>query len=581
MKQAQRGHRPWRPSEKTLFAVVVAMVVVSIPIGRTPVALAQSTDLAIVGGTLIDGTGAAPRPSTTVILSGGRIARIGPSASTPPPAGAQVISAEGKYVIPGLWDAHIHSRDFYAELLITHGITAYVDWSGSPLEWTLAQRDAIAKGEIYGPRFFTAGQLVADNADPAAARAQVRQLKERGVDMISVGFGLKKESLLAVIDEAKKVGLPSSGYPLYTREAIEAGISGIKHTYTVGSANVTDPAKRAVIEKQLELEEGEEADARLYALGNDYDELVALMAKHKTTWIPTLVKDFKVSHDRRDEFELEAYRLLSNPNLQYLPILNMLPQLTNEFDTGIAWVASGNVGTVDKTSPDWELWRQGYKNLQGLIRKLVAAGVHVLPGTAPHSYVMPGLGMHQELQLLVDAGMTPMQALQSATLWSAEFVRKDKELGTVEQGKIADVVVLKQNPLDNVRNLRSIDTVIQGGRVQPIGYHWYYTNPLPRMQTPGPPGEGPRAPQLTAIAPAVTAESKGVTLTLRGANFVRNSVAFLDGRPLATTYVSPAELKAVVPAELTRIPGAANVRVRTPRPGGGESAAVQLTVRYE
>jgi hypothetical protein len=374
--------------------------------------------------------------------------------------------------------------------------------------------------------------------------------------------------------------LPSSGYPIYTREAIEAGMSGIKHTYTVGSANITDPAKRAIIERQLTLGEDEEPDARLYALGDDYDELVALMAKHKTTWIPTLVKDFKVSHDRRDEFELEAYRLLANPNLQYLPLLNMLPQLTNEFDTGIAWVASGNVGTVDRTSPDWELWRKGYKNLQGLIRKLVAAGVRVLPGTAPHSYVMPGLGMHQELQLFIDAGMTPMQALQSATLWSAEFVRKDKELGTVAQGKIADIVILKQNPLDNVRNLRSIDTVIQGGRVQPLGYHWYYTNPMPRTQTQGPPGEGPPPPQLTTIAPGVTVEATSTTLTLRGSNFVRSSVAFLDRRPLDTTFVSVTELKAVVPAALTRTAGVYNVRVRTPRPGGGESQLVPLTVRF-
>ena len=575
MKQIRNNRGPW-----LLPVAVVAMVMLSVPIGKKPVASAQSTDLAIVGGTLIDGTGAAPRPSTTVILSGGRIARIGPSATTPPPAGAQIVSAEGKYIIPGLWDAHIHSRDFYAELLITHGITAYVDWSGSPLDWTLAQRDAIARGAMFGPRFFTAGQLIAENSTPESARAQVRQLKERGVDMISVGFVLKKESLLAVLDEAKKVGLPSSGYPIYTREAIEAGISGIKHTYTVGSANITDPAKRAAIERQIPLSD-DGRDARLYVLGDRYDELVSLMAKHKTTWIPTLVKDFKVSHDRRDEFELEALRLLGNPNLQYLPVLNMLPQLTNEFDTGIAWVASGNVGTVDKTSPDWELWRQGYRNLQGLIRKLVAAGVHVLPGTAPHSYVMPGLGLHQELQLLVDAGMTPMQALQSATLWSAEFVRKDKELGTVAQGKIADIVILKQNPLDNVRNLRTVDTVIQGGRVQPIGYHWSYTNPLPRTQTQGPPGEGPRPPQLTSIGPAVTVESKGVTLTLQGANFMRNSVAFLDGRPLTTTYVSPTELKAAVPAALTQIPGSLAVRVRTPRPGGGESAAVPLTVGFQ
>jgi hypothetical protein len=562
-----------------LLPALVAFGAVTILPGTKSSVVAQGADLAIVGGTVIDGTGAAPRPATNIIISGGRIAKIGPSASTPPPAGAQVISAQGKYVIPGLWDAHIHSRDFYSELLINYGITDYVDWGGSPMDWTLAQRDAIAKGEMFGPRFFTAGQLVGDDAEPEDARRQVRQLKERGADMVSVGFGMKKETLLAVLDEAKKVGLPSSGYPVYTREAIGAGISAIKHTYTVGSANITDPGKRAAIEKQIPLGDNDR-DARLYVLGDNYDELVSLMAKNKVAWVPTLVKDFKVIHDRRDEFELEAYRLLANPDLQYLPTLNMLPQLTNEFDSGIAWVASGNVGTVDKNNPDWEMWRKGYKNLQGLIRKLVAAGVHVLPGTAPHSFVMPGLGLHQEMQLFADAGMTPMQILQSATLWSAEFVRQDKNLGSVSEGKIADIVILKQNPLDSVRNLRTIDTVIQGGRVQPLGYHWYYTNPLPRTQTAGPPGEGPRPPQLDAIAPAVAAEGKGITLTLRGRNFVPTSMAFLDRTPLETTLVSPTELKAVVPAALTRMHGAYAVRVRTPRPGGGESAAVPLTVRF-
>ena len=563
-----------------LAVTAMAAAVVAVSPGNHSVATAQSNDLAIVGGTVIDATGAPPRPSTNVIVSGGRIARIGPSASTPPPAGARVISAEGKYVIPGLWDAHIHSRDFYAEPLVNHGITAYVDWSGSPIEWTLAQRDAIARGEMFGPRFFTAGELVRDDAPPDAARRHVRQLKERGVDMISVGFGMSKETLLAVIDEAKKVGLPSSGYPIYTREAIQAGISGIKHTYTVGSANVTDPGKRSVIEKQLALGDTQR-DARLYLLGEDFDDLVRLMAANKVAWIPTLVKDFKVIHDRRDEFELDAYRLLANPNLQYLPVLNMLPQLQNEFDTGIAWVASGNVGTVDRTGEDWELYRAGFRNLQGLIRDLVKAGVRVLPGTAPHSYVMPGLGMHQELQLFADAGMTPMQLLQSATIWTAEFVRKEKELGTITEGKIADIVILNQDPLANVRNLRSVNTVIQGGRVQPLGYHWYYTNPLPRPVAVGPPGEGPRPPQLDAVAPSVAAEgANGAMLTLRGRNFVPTTVAFFERVPLETTVVSATELTAVVPARLLRTVGLYNLRVRTPRPGGGESAAVPLTVRF-
>lgn len=544
------------------------------------VADARTNDLAIVGATLIDGTGAPARPGVNIIVNGGRISRIGPSASTPPPAGMRVIQAAGKWVIPGLWDAHIHSRDYYAELLISHGITSYVDWGGSPLEWTLAQREGVKKGEIYGPRFFTGGEMVRDNSNPDNARQQVRELKAKGVDMITFGFGISKESLLAAIDEAKKVGLPSSGYPLYTRAAIEAGISAVKHTYTVGAANVTAPAQFNELEKQLRFPEMDQHDPKLFLLGDNHDELARLMAQKKTVWVPTFVKDFKVINDRRDEFEMENYRVLSTPDLQYLPVANLMSQLTNTSPTGFSIVASGNIGTLDRSGAEWQLYRQAYKNFQSFIKKLVAAGGHVLPGTAPHSFVVPGVSLHHELQLFVDAGLTPMQAIQSATLWSAEFVRADKELGSVAEGKLADLVILAANPLENIRNARSVETVIQGGRVQPTGYHWYYSNPLPRIGT-GAPGEGPRAPQVTAASPgAVPENSKDVTVTIRGQFFTPASVAFFERVPLPTTVVSPTEIKAIVPARLLRSVGTYGIRVRTPRPGGGESGAVPLTVMF-
>ena len=561
-----------RPYQRLLSAVLAAMSIgVSVA--------AQDRDLAIVGATLIDGTGAAPQPSVTIIIRGDRIARIGPSASTPPPAGAQVISAAGKYVIPGLWDSHIHYRDYYSELLLTHGITSTIDWGGSPLDWTLAQKDAIAKGKIYGPRLFTTGELVRDDSDAEAARRRVRELKARGVDMISVGFGIRKDALLAVLDEARKEGLPTSGYPIYTREAIEAGIGAIKHTYTVGSASVTDSARFADLEKQLRIAE-EDREARLFLLDGDLDDLVQLMVRKKVTWVPTLLKDFKVIHDRRDEYELENYRLLANPEVQYLPVPSLLVQLTNDFPTGITMVASGRVGTLDRTSADWELYRKGYRDLQSLIKKLVSAGGHVLPGTAPHSFVLPGVSLHQEMQLFADAGMTPMQVIQSATRWPAEFMRVDKDLGSVQEGKIADLVILGSNPLDNIRNARSVETVIQGGQAQPTGYHWWYTNPLQRSGG-GAPGEGPRPPQLDSVSPSFVNEgSADVTVTLRGRGFVPASVAFLERAPLETTYVSPSELKAVVPSRFARTAGAYSLRVRTPRPGGGDSATMPFLVKF-
>jgi amidohydrolase family protein len=575
MKLFQRTPYRW-----PLLGMIPTVSILWTCFGGSPMALAQTNDLAIVGGTVIDGTGAPARPSTTIIVSGGRIVKIGPSATTTAPAGARVISAVDKFVLPGLWDSHIHYRDYYAELLITHGITSFVDWGGSPMDWTLAQKDAINKGEMYGPRIFTAGEMVRDDADPEAARRQVRELKARGVDMISVGFDIRKDSLLAVIDEARKVGLPSSGYPLYTRAAIEAGMNAIKHTYTVGSANITDPARFADLEKDLKVREMSGHDARKYLLDDDHDDLVRLMVQKKIVWVPTLLKDFKVTHDRRNEFELENFHLLANPNLQYLPVANLVLQLTNDFPTGISEVASGNVGTVDRTGADWELYRKAYKNLQDLIKKLANGGVHVLAGTAPHSFVLPGISLHQELQLLVDAGMTPMQAIQAATLWPAEFMRTDKDLGSVAEGKVADLVVLSKNPLDDIRNTRSVETVIQGGRVQPTGYHWWYTNPLQRTGA-GAPGEGPRPPQLDAVSPATLTEgSKDITVSFRGKGFIPASAAFFERFPLETTYVSSTELRAILPSRFARSAGVYYLRVRTPKPGGGDSAMVPFTVRF-
>ena len=541
----------------------------------------SSTDLAIVGGTLIDGTGSPARPSMTVIVSGGRITKIGPSATTTPPAGAQVINAAGKYILPGLWDAHIHYRDYYAELLLTHGITSFVDWGGSPMDWTLAQRDAINKGKMYGPRIFTCGELIHDNASPEEARKEVRELGARGVNMISIGFGIRKDTMEAVIDEARKVGLPSSGYPIYAHEAIQAGITAIKHTYTVGAANITDPARFAELEQQLEIADEDNRDARLFLLSDNHDQLIKLMLEKKVVWVPTLVKDYKVTNDRRDEFELESFRMLANPNLQYLPVASLMPQVTNEFPTGIGSVASGRVGTISHNGTDWELYRRSYRNLQDLIKRLVGGGGHVLPGTAPHSFVVPGVALHQEFELLVDAGMTPAQVIQAATLWTAQFAHADKDLGSVTEGKIADLIVLKQNPLDDSRTTRSVETVIQGGRVQPTGYHWWYTNPLQRPSVGGAPGEGPRPPRLEAISPASIAEgSIDGTVSLTGKGFVPSSVAFFDRFPLETTFVSETALKAVLPSRFARTAGVYSLHVRTPRPGGGDSSSVPLTVRF-
>lgn len=548
----------------------------------------SATTMAIVGGTVIDGTGAPARPNTTIIVTGERIIRIGPAASTPAPAGAQVINAAGKFVIPGLWESHVHYRDFQTQLLMTHGITSAIDWTDPPeKEWAFLQKEGQAKGKILGPRLFIAGETIRTDATPEQARQQVRELKARGADTVNVVFNTRKDILLAALDEATKVGLPSAGYPVYTKTAIDAGINAIKHTYVLGSASAPD--EEAFAKKQLSVSNIAGRDAREFLLGENYQDLAKLMVAKKVAWVPTFTKDFKVILDQRDQFELEAYRLLANPELQYLPVHNFLLMLTNDHPTGIGLVVSGRIGTVDRTSTDWELYRKAYKNLLGFMKYFTDQGGHMLAGTAPHSFVMPGLSLHQEMQVFVDAGLTPMRALQSATLWPAEYARKDKDLGSLAEGKLADIVVLRQNPLQNIRNSRTVETVIQGGKVLRIGYQREYRNPIPRVATAGagtaaeggPPGEGYGLPQLTGVSPQTTTEdATETTITLRGRGFVPVSVAYFERMPLKTTFVSATELKAVVPAHSTSKPGTYLVRVWTPRPGGGNSVDLPFFVQF-
>jgi cytosine/adenosine deaminase-related metal-dependent hydrolase len=541
-------------------------------LGPAPVSAqsaAPGRTLAIVGGTLIDGTGAAPHSDVTVVVEGDRIRTIGPRAATPIPAGAEVVKADGRFVVPGFIDVHLHYRDYFTELLLSHGITSVGDWGGSPLEWILAQKEGIAKGKIYGPRIFTGGESEETATDVDAALRHVRQLAARGVDKIDVGFGVRPPVLKALAAEAHRLGLPIGGYPAYAREAIDAGIDLLQHTYAVGSAAVTDPSRLQQIHHQPELPL-EQRDARLFLLGSDYNAALDTMVAKRIVWNPSFVKDFKAVHDRRDEFERENLHLLGNPELQYLPIENMLPEVVNGYDTGVPVLAVGRIGTQDRHAPGAALYEQAYRNLQAFTRAFVQRGGHVLAGTDPHSFVVPGLALHQEMQLLVDAGLTPMQALQSASSWSAEYLRA-KDIGTVQTGKLADLVILGANPLDDIRNTRTVQTVIQGGRVVPIGYHRSYANPIPRSTARRGIAGNPR-PELRDVVPAVVVEGDGDTkLTVRGSQFAPGAVVVFDGIPLDTRFASRTELSATVPARLLKTVGTFSITVNNPRPSAGDS----------
>ena len=546
---------------------------------------------AVVGGTLIDGTGRPAQRDVTILIRDGRIERVGPRASIPVSSADAVLDATGRYVVPGFIDAHLHYRDYYPELLISHGITAAAEWGGSPLNWILAQRDGVNAGHLLGPRLFTSGDNYSEEPEdqtPERARRWLDEMIAAGVNKIDIGFASPPEVLRVLIDGAHRAGLPASGYPAFAQEAVDLGIDAIKHTYMVGILSQRDPEVLREIQRQARLPY-RKRDVALPLVDADSTALARQLAARNVFWVPTLVKDFKVIHDRRDEFELESLRLLADPNLAYLPRDDMFLMTTNQFGVGIptpggtrfTGLVTRRFDRLDTASAAFRKYQDAYRNLQGLIRNVVASGGKVLAGTAPHSYVLPGLSLHQELQLFVDAGLTPLQALQSAGLWVAQYLRKDRELGTIEAGKLADLVVLDADPTENIANTRRIRAVVQGGRALPLGYHFTYRNPIPRNTVTTAPGAASPRPRLEALAPDTITRGAGpIDLTLTGDYFLEEAAVLFDEQPVETRFVSARELRARVPASLLERAGTHWLRVVNPPPGRIDSAPLSLIVRY-
>lgn len=573
------------------FTSWLVLAAALLPQSQTVLRGQESQIRAIVGGTLVDGTGGPPRQDVTLLIRGGRIEKIGPRHSIPLSSRERVLRADGKYILPGFIDAHIHYRDYYPELLISHGITSVADWGGSPTAWILAQRDGVRSGQLFGPRIFTSGSIFSEEPEDQTVEKAERWLKETlalGVDKIDIGFASPPEVLRVIIQGAHRAGLPVSGYPAYIHEAVDLGIDGIKHTYVVGIASQRDPKVLEEIRRQATLPY-RKRDMALPLVGSDHKELARKLAEKKVNWIPTLVKDFKVIHDRRDEFEIESMRLLADPNLDYLPREDMFLMTTNQFGVGIPTPGGSHFeglvqrrfDRIDYHSEAFRRYHDAYRNLQSLIRTIVQMGGHILAGTAPHSYVIPGLSLHQEMELFVDAGLTSMQALQSAGTWVAQYLRKDRELGTLEEGKLADIILLDRNPLEDIRNTRSVSAVLQGGRLLPLGYHASYKNPIPRNTRTTAPGAASPRPQLKSLSTETAVRGRGpLELTLRGDLFLDGALVYLDEVALETWFVSPQELRAVIPARLLDEVGTRWVRVMNPPPGRSESGPLSLIVRY-
>jgi len=433
---------------------------------------AKENVLVITHATVIDATGAPAERDYAVVITGDRITGIGETAMVVVPHGARVVDASGKFLIPGLWDMHVHPQGKeYLALFIANGVTgARVMWgSAEDHEW----RKEIEAGELIGPRMVIASPLV-DGPKPywrgsisVASEAQARQVVDKvkldGADFVKVYQFLPRDLYFAIADESKKQGIPFAGHVPIDVSAVEASNAGQKsfeHLVGILPACSTH-ADELLKGQQADLVE-DLAAAKPKFWGTHGTQLRQMMLdsyspgkaaalfavlKSNGTWqVPTLTLLRMFAYGDDPAF-------LKDDRLKYVPV-----RMRRSWDPA----------TVDgkHTPGDFAYMKKEFQKDLEVVGAMQRAGVGILAGTdTANPFCFPGFSLHDELGLLVRAGLSPMQALQAATLNPARFLGKEKDLGTIEKGKLADLVLLDADPLVEIGNTKKIDAVVYGGRL--------------------------------------------------------------------------------------------------------------------
>jgi len=412
----------------------------------------HSSTLAIVGATLIDGTGAAPVEDSAVVIQNGRIKAVGPQSKIKIPKDANVVDAKGKFLLPGLWDMHAHFEQVeWGPIYLAAGVTTVRD-CGNEFEFITAVRNAISQNHGLGPRLLLAG--VVDGTGPMALGVQrvdtleqARQWTDRyhdaGFQQMKIYSSVKLEELKAVADEAHRLGMTVTGHVpqgLNAYQTIEAGQDQINHIqYVVDIMHAPFPKDMSRPDRMKRL-----ADLDLDS--PDAKKAVSFLKDHHTVVDPTMAL-----------FELFS-ATTARPPASFEPgVEKIAPELAQQLTD------------VEPPSERSEISDKVFQKEIAVVGILHRAGIPVVAGT---DQAVPGHSLHREIELYVQAGFTPMEAIQAATIVPARAMNLEKESGTIEKGKRGDLIILNSDPLADIHNTRNVEYVITNGTMYHTAELW-------------------------------------------------------------------------------------------------------------
>lgn len=422
-------------------------------------------DLIIKNANVIDVKSGTIHPSMDIVINADSITRITRHQDQTYHA-VQIIDGTNQYLLPGLCDMHAHTwwgyKDFFP-LLIANGVTGIREMAGNISE-VKRIRKKIRNGTIVGPEIISAGAIIdgkpaawpgSDEADtPEKGREFVRKQKKEGADFIKVYSLLEKNVYLAIADECKKQGISFSGHipiKVTLEEAVAAGQQSVEHFdgimefmssektyfYNVIRGNIKDTTLRKSQNFLVQTFDK-----------TKLDDLISLLSNNDVWIVPTWVPTRYILHFNDPDF-------LNDGRVDYMP----------EYVTG-NWDPKRDRRYNTITDADYKPIGEWNRARLAITKPMLDGGVKFLAGTDyPNPYCFPGFSLHDELQIFVEeAGLTPLEALQTATINPAIFLKMETKLGSVEEGKLANLILLSANPLENINNTRQIEGVVLRGK---------------------------------------------------------------------------------------------------------------------